>query len=685
MEALDEQRSTSDPCGSLENTCETSLDGTIDNKDIRRWAQSLALSQYWAVMKQMPLDIDGQSSLHCALERRFKLADEVSRLRVQNAFLASSIDDHTKSSERLRQNNTQRRKLLMSIHSKVMKNITLLKHKWKLMNSDRLNVTKSQQDLAMILDKQKKCLDLAQNVARQLKITQSKRSRLLGSIPEKFAQVHQDVESQFSTLHLQTQDKVNALVSKTITLNDNQVANWLVNSLGKVEENKRMLEAELRMIESDNNACDEVVRKLTEEQVKLETEINEIHEQIRELDSMSLGMENDNTMTFDTEDDLLRSKYKLAGLERELAEQSALLHTIQCPVEDIPTHPELGALEKHLALVKQRRDFLAAKQVAITSAPVVDDLDESSLTQVLAVCKDALVIKAVAVMAKMSNIGQGLLANNKALYRQYHEWFSPAQPAKKNLFVVYDRRININRTADVMISCETETFVNHISYLELNLIRSVESWELTSIEQGPNVCKFNERFKNMSVFVVASILQQNRANRGAILERWIDIGAAAIARKSFQLAFEVGTSLTTSSIKGLSLTWASISSQAKAKFEQIESFINPLDRFANYERILSESDVGLTVPYLGAVLVALKQEIPDGKWNLRKSKDVAQQIDKVKRDWGSQVIFRINRELEERLSRMMNEPMMLDQELAALAEERLREETPQTSSNSSKE
>ena len=188
----------------------------------------------------------------------------------------------------------------------------------------------------------------------------------------------------------------------------------------------------------------------------------------------------------------------------------------------------------------------------------------------------------------------------------------------------------------------------------------------------------------MSVFVVASILQQNRANRSAILERWIDIGAAAIAQKSFHLAFEVGTSLTKSSIKGLSLTWVNISNQAKAKFEQLESFISPLDRFANYERFLSESDVGLTIPYLGAALEEL-ENAPDGEWNFRKSKHVAQQIDKVKRDWGSQVIFRINRELEERLDRVMNEPLMPDQELAGLAEERLMEERLQTSTNSSKE
>ena len=97
--------------------------------------------------------------------------------------------------------------------------------------------------------------------------------------------------------------------------------------------------------------------------------------------------------------------------------------------------------------------------------------------------------------------------------------------------------------------------------------------------------------------------------------------------------------------------------------------------------------MGLTIPYLGAVLAALEEleNAPDGEWNFRKSKHVAQHIDKVKRDWGSQGIFRINRELEERLDRVMNEPLMPDQELAALAEERLMEERLQTSTNSSKE
>ena len=97
--------------------------------------------------------------------------------------------------------------------------------------------------------------------------------------------------------------------------------------------------------------------------------------------------------------------------------------------------------------------------------------------------------------------------------------------------------------------------------------------------------------------------------------------------------------------------------------------------------------MGLTIPYLGAVLAALEEleNAPDSEWNFRKSKHVAQQIDKDKRDWGSQVIFRINRELEERLYREMNEPLMPDQELAALAEERLMEERLQTSTNSSKE
>lgn len=671
---------------------------------VHAWASEEALSEYWTVITKIPHDTT-RGSLTTLIARKAAISAELEKLRYMKELLNSTIIETTAKTAAIRQNVLERRRILGSVHSKVMQTMVTLRNAWKSMKLRyATEVAKSRDDLDFVLQRRKKCVDTAQNVAHQLLVTQTKRKRLIQSIPEKFKDLHDSVERQFTALHTETQTKISGLLSQIITLNDDQVANWIAHSLLKVEETKKLIQEQVNSAEAGNKRSDELIQKLTESNKKIAEDIAITKRQIEEIETAHTKDLNTPAMSSSTQEAIIRHKKMIKDLEKEIASKDFVLNIFQCPIECIPSSLGLTEQEKKLGLVRRRLHFLSSKQPLIERSTVslnelTNDTEKQQISlattpqliEILTEMKhpDPIFIKAISVIISTElgdrhELSQQILAASPILTEQCREWFSLEKRASNIPRCIYDGRVHVNDFADAIMACEPDVFVVHASHIVLRLIHSIQPRELIHMkdhagEEPQSIVLLRRYSANLSAYVKMSILKHDACSqRAAVLERWIQVGTTAIEQSSFPVAFCVATALEDPLLTGLTQTWSMVRDSFRERKELLMVLTDESHDFAAYEHALAKADARLTVPEIEVVMKRLEkaekevssENIHEEKaWNMEKFRAIANEIETVMRPWGVRLLFRLNRTFETRIKTILDTPSTVE-EIESLAQRR---------------
>lgn len=671
---------------------------------VHAWASEEALSEYWTVITKIPHDTT-RGSLTSLIARKTAIGFELEKVRYMKEVLNSTVIQKAAETTAIRQNVLERRRILESVHSKVMQNMVTLRNAWKSMKPRyATEVAKSRDDLDFVLQRRKKCVDIAQNVAHQLLVTQTKRKRLLQSIPEKFKDLHNSIEQQFTALQTETQTKISGLLSQTIALNDDQVANWIAHSLLKVEETKKLIQEQINALEAGNKRSDELIHKLTESNNKIAEDIATTKRQIQEIETAHTKAINTPAMGVSTEEAIIRHKKMIKDLEKEIASKDFVLNIFQCPIECIPSSLGLTEQEKKLGLARRRLRFLNSRQTPIERSTVfleelASDAEKQQiplattpqLIEILTEMKnpDPIFIKAISVIISKElgdthELSQQMLAASPTLTEQYRDWFSLEKRVSNRPRCIYDGRVHVNEFADAIMACEPDVFVVHASHIVLCLIHSIQPQELIHIKDHAgaelqSIASLRRYSANLSAYVKMSILKHDAcSHRAAMLERWIQVGTTAIEQSSFPIAFCVATALADPAVTGLTQTWSLVRDSFRERKERLMVLTDGSHDFAAYEHVLTKADARLTVPEIEVVMKRLEkaekevssENIHEEKaWNMKKFRAIAQEIEKVMRPWGVRLLFRLNRIFEARIKTILDTPSTVE-EIESLAQRR---------------